>query len=134
MNTLTECHATGQPTPVVLFFFVNCAPPTPEPEPAPLVKRPHDPPEFYLPARPPARQNADRLTPAARAVLQVLGEAGGRPAHAKKLARLAGYRYNSRFREVMTDLMRRGLVWRGPDGYLAHALREDTPRLYDEEA
>jgi DNA-binding IclR family transcriptional regulator len=49
-------------------------------------------------------------------VLQALREAGGE-VESKKLARLAGYSYSSRFRTVLRELQVKALVARGPDGY-----------------
>ena len=63
------------------------------------------------------------LSPTAEAILEALRGATG-PLTPKVLARRAGCRHNSHFRAVVTDLARRGLVARSPDGVtLADASR-----------
>jgi hypothetical protein len=57
---------------------------------------------------PPDNSHAD-LPPLERAILATASQV---PLTSRKLARLAGYSYNSRFRQTLTDMVRSGLLVR----------------------
>ena len=56
-------------------------------------------------------------TPVRRVHRQILRHLTDTPISAKKLARRAGYKYNSRLRQALADLGRADLIIHSPDGY-----------------
>src|SRR5262245_27942161 len=78
---------------------------------------------FELP--PESRAESSPWSPMHRAILQALREAN-KPLPAEVLARKAGYKCHSGFRQCLTELDRANLIRRTPDGYVGLAEGEDS--------